>query len=115
MEKRYRAQDVYNKYRKEEDLPRPTKPVLHSILQFIVEYLSLCKPDEKFSFYEFHKILNCSSVESDFNLVKAAEAFETLEFYLVSIWKNSWKPEFKRIRVSIKQYFLNLFKIKGCM
>lgn len=98
MEKRYRAQEFYNKYRKEEEDPRPTKHLMLSIFQIILEYLTLCKPEEKFSFHEFHKILNLSSTECDFSLEKASKAFERLEFYLVTIWKNSWKPEFKRMR-----------------
>lgn len=108
MEKRYRAQDIYNSFRKEEeaDPPRPTRTVLQPLFQLLVEFLSLCKPQDKFSFHEFHKILNLSCAESDFNLRKASEAFETLEFYLATIWKNSWKPEFKRIRVSIDKIII---------
>lgn len=98
MEKRYQAQHIYNSYRKEEDVPRPTRSILQPLFQILAEFLSVCKPEEKFSFHEFHKILNFSSSESDFDLTKASEAFETLEFYLVTIWKNAWKPEFKRIR-----------------
>lgn len=98
MEKRYQAQHIYINYRKEEDAPRPTRSILQSLFSILVEFLSLCKPEEKFSFHEFHKILNFSSSESDFDLTKASEAFETLEFFLITIWKNSWKPEFKRIR-----------------
>lgn len=100
MEKRYQAQHIYINYRKEEDAPRPTRSILQSLFSILVEFLSLCKPEENFSFHEFHKILNFSSSESDFDLTKASEAFETLEFFLITIWKNSWKPEFKRIRVS---------------
>lgn len=81
MEKRYQAQHIYINYRKEEDAPRPTRSILQSLFSILVEFLSLCKPEEKFSFHEFHKILNFSSSESDFDLTKASEAFETLEFF----------------------------------
>lgn len=62
-----------------------------------MEFLSFCKLEEKFFFYEFYKILNFSFSESDFDLIKVLEVFEILEFFLIMIWKNLWKLEFKRI------------------
>lgn len=100
MDKRNEAQDLYCQLRlvtegKDVDKGENLKLVKYLIFEFLVK----CRPEERFQFPEFSRIIEVSSSAKDFSPEKASIAFLNLEIYLILILKNPWKPEFHNIKV----------------
>lgn len=99
MDKRNEAQDIYCQMRLDtegEDVVKGEN--LKRVKYLIFEFLISCRPEERFQFPEFSRIIEVSSSFKDFNPEKASIAFQNLEIYLILILKNPWKSEFHKIK-----------------
>lgn len=76
----------------------------HKISLLILQFLTHCRPTEKFRFGEFLKIIRDSSGIEHFEATKAEEAFLNLEKYVLLLYLNPWKQEFHRIKVRVVKW-----------
>jgi len=65
----------------------------------ILQFLSTCKPEERFANPEFTIIISKSANMEGFDPGKAAEAFKNLENYILLLYWNPWKSEFHKLKV----------------